>query len=435
MSSTVRPRVFITPMEMLLGLMACLSVALTLLPQDWLTRRIELKPKNHLSMLHDDSVSGGNSAVSWISQEDLNWRCELGSSFHSPYCSMQLWLIDGQGKGLDLSDFNKLTLWMNYSGDSSHVRVYLRNRHPAYYQTSNDATTKYNMVQLPTAGLNDGVQVALSDFYVADWWLVENRIPLENSHPEFNDVVYLEIQSGSRDFSGTHEFQLQKLVFEGVRFSDGVFYRSIIIIWSVVIFLILLFRIIRLNLELNRNRQYQEELESINGLLNLQNKQFEDLAKTDQLTGLLNRMGIRDALYNGLKDWNLRRKPFSLVIIDIDYFKKINDTYGHDVGDTILQAAAERFKSNVRQSDYLARWGGEEFVLVCPDTTLSQAQHVAETLRSRLESEEVHPGIHITASFGVATLAQSNLDPLFKSADEALYDAKYQGRNRVVCRF
>lgn len=424
----------ISGIDKLLGIMACLSLILIVTPKDWLGRSIEIVPDQWPATILDDVYSGGNSRSSWVNEPERHWRCELGQQFRNPYCSMQMLVVDGT-QGLDLSNFHTMHIRLHYTGPDSHIRVYLRNRHPAYYKEGDHASTKYNVVELPVEGLDEGVEINLLDFSVADWWLVDKGIPLKHSHPEFSDIMFFEIQTSSRSSpGGIHEFRFEHLEFEGSLVSDEGLFKWMAIGWSVLIFGILLYRVVLLNLEVKRNRERHQELLSINGVLNLQNKQFEELAKSDQLTGLLNRIGIRDGLYDGLKDWKASRRAFSLVMIDIDHFKKVNDSYGHDVGDAILVAVSQRFKTSVRNSDLLARWGGEEFILVCPGTDLAQAQAVAESLRKKLADEEVHAGIHVTASFGVATLTDGNLDELFKRADEALYEAKHQGRNKVICK-
>lgn len=428
-------RISLTRVEAILGLMACISLILIVIPKDWITHSLEIFPKDRPTTISSDVYAQGNSEARWLDESERHWECILGPKFISPFCSMQVRMVSETGAGINLERFNKMTVWIRYSGDGDHVRLYLRNRHPHYYQAGNDTSTKYNVVEIPVAGLENGINLNLSDFGVADWWLVQQKIPLEYSHTEFNDVVYFELQTGSTSRSGRHEFQLGKIVFEGSLVDDETLYKGIVIAWSVFIFGLLLYRIIRLKVELDRNQNYQNELVSINKLLNLQNKQFEDLAKTDQLTGLLNRIGIRDVLYDGLNDWKGRRKPFSMIMIDVDHFKKVNDNYGHDVGDEILKAVSGLFKVNVRQTDFLARWGGEEFILVCPGTDLGNAQVVAESLRKKLADASIHPEFPVTASFGVASLSEPNLDHLFKCADEALYDAKHQGRNRVAVKY
>lgn len=435
MTRPIKKRSIITRFEVILAVMAVVSLAVVLAPRDWLKRSYELYPAQFPLAVTSDTYSGGNSVARWIDKKNAHWECELRSQFQSPYCSMQLSLVDEDGTGVDLSGFSNMTIWMKYKGDARHVRFYMRNRHPRYYKLGHDTTTKYNVVEVPTTGLDHGISIRMRDIKVADWWLAQQNMPPEYSGAEFNDVVYFEVQTGSTSFDGVHEFQLERIRWEGTIITDEDLYRAIVVAWSAVIILLLTMRVVTMRMELTRNRRYQDELVSINRLLNLQNKQFEDLAKTDQLTGLLNRIGIRDALYDGLNDWKARRRPFSFIMIDIDHFKQINDTYGHDVGDAILKGVSTRFRNNVRHTDYLARWGGEEFILVCPETDLAQAQVVAESLRKKLESENVYEDVKVTASFGVASLSQPSLDHLFKCADEALYEAKTEGRNRVVAKF
>jgi len=345
-------------------------------------------------------------------------------------------LLDTLGdtwSGLDLRAFSQMTIWGSYEGNAEFVRVYFRNRHANYYVVGDPTSTKYNMVEIPVTALRNGITIDLKDFSVADWWLSHRKIDLQDSHPEFNDIIYVEVQTGSQARSGIHKIQLKKITLRGSLISDENLYKAVVLLWSLLIFLLLLFRFIRLKVELKSNRSYQQELISINKFLNLQSKQFEDLAKTDHLTGLLNRIGIRDALYDGLSDFKKSGTLMSFILCDIDHFKSVNDNYGHDVGDNILKSVANLLKNNSRSSDFLARWGGEEFILVCPNTDLHEAQVVAEFLRKKLDASSLHDEAKITASFGVATIINSDLDGLFRAADLALYEAKSAGRNQVVC--
>lgn len=419
---------------MLLAFTACLSVAVLVIPREWLAYSYELDPRDYEAAVYDDVYSGGNSTVQWLDETLQAWKCSIGPKHRNPYCSMHISLLSEKGTGLDLSRFNKMKVWISYQGDASFIRLYLRNRHPKYFVVGDVSTTKYNIVEMPVDHLERGVDVNMRDFRVADWWLVQKKIDLEDSHPEFNDVMYVEVQTGSQVNHGEHVIQLQRLEFTGSLITEEALYKAMVILWTSLIFFVLVFRFIKLKWELNAHKSYQNELVSINRLLNLQNKQFEDLAKTDQLTGLLNRIGIREPLYNGLKRWQESRSPFAFVLVDIDHFKKVNDEHGHDVGDEILKGTAKLLSENVRKSDFLARWGGEEFILVCPNTNLEQAHSVAEHLRAKLADTQLHPKIPVTASFGVAAMTQADLDHLFKSADEALYEAKGLGRNCVVAK-
>jgi len=119
--------------------------------------------------------------------------------------------------------------------------------------------------------------------------------------------------------------------------------------------------------------------------------------------------------------------------MDIDHFKKINDNYGHAVGDYVLAEVSQIVKQHIRGNDLFARWGGEEFVLVCRNTPIDQARLVAEKIRLLIADREFDNDLRVSASFGVATLhSNETLEQLFKAADEALYKAKNEGRNKVV---
>ncbi|HEX7886193.1 MAG TPA: PleD family two-component system response regulator [Phenylobacterium sp.] len=166
-----------------------------------------------------------------------------------------------------------------------------------------------------------------------------------------------------------------------------------------------------------------------------------ELAVTDQLTGLHNRRYMSGQLEALMRRANQGGEPVSLLVIDIDHFKKVNDSFGHDVGDEVLSEFAVRLASNVRAVDLPVRHGGEEFVVVMPDTDLEDARRIAERIRLHaagapfrvMGGEEL---LSVTISIGVASSAGSDdtSTALLKRADEAVYEAKARGRNRVIAR-
>jgi two-component system cell cycle response regulator len=163
-----------------------------------------------------------------------------------------------------------------------------------------------------------------------------------------------------------------------------------------------------------------------------------ELAVTDGLTGLHNRRYLEARLELLCAEARGAGHPLSLLLADVDNFKAINDTYGHAAGDTILRELAARFRRNARAADTVCRLGGEEFVIVMPQTRLDEACRIAERLRDCIASEPFHinrdAAIHVTASVGIATLEGTNdtMQGLLERADGALYAAKKEGRNRVV---
>ncbi|MDH7805915.1 MULTISPECIES: PleD family two-component system response regulator [unclassified Rhizobium] len=181
-----------------------------------------------------------------------------------------------------------------------------------------------------------------------------------------------------------------------------------------------------------RRKRYNEHLR-----LNLQHTM--ELAIVDGLTGLNNRRYLDNHLKILFDRAAVRGRPISICMTDIDRFKLVNDTYGHDVGDEVLREFAARIRSTVRGADLACRYGGEEFVVVMPDTPMELATSVAERLRAIIEDKPFHVRsidreLSITASLGIATSsgAFGAPDELLRHADKALYEAKHTGRNRVV---
>ncbi len=164
-------------------------------------------------------------------------------------------------------------------------------------------------------------------------------------------------------------------------------------------------------------------------------QQLGEMAATDQLTGLLNRRAIWPLLNHELQHARRAGTPFSLILGDLDLFKKVNDTYGHDAGDLVLQETARRLEGALRRQDALCRWGGEELLVLLPDTDTRGALEAAEKLRASMADSAITAGdnhIHQTISLGVASFQSGDgIDTVVSRADEALYQAKHKGRNRV----
>ena len=161
-------------------------------------------------------------------------------------------------------------------------------------------------------------------------------------------------------------------------------------------------------------------------------KQLEIQASTDALTGTCNRAGLQGILNAEIRRAQRHNLPFSIILADIDHFKKVNDTHGHQVGDDVLKLAARLMRENIRAEAIAARWGGEEFMIVSPQGDLQQTRALAEKLRSLIETTAFPEVETLTCSFGVAQMAPGDsIRTLTERADKALYLAKSSGRNRV----
>lgn len=189
------------------------------------------------------------------------------------------------------------------------------------------------------------------------------------------------------------------------------------------------------------NTEYRRQLAEANEQIGRQQEQLDQLqvdVSTDFLTGLPNRRALEGRLRESIDRSNRYGSTFSLVILDVDHFKTVNDEYGHMTGDRTLKALARLLGGHMRGSDILARYGGEEFVMILPETPAEQAERMAERIRHHVENATFkHSGdsIQLTVSAGVGQVLKpkDTADQLFERVDAALYKAKQTGRNKVVC--
>ncbi|MCF7858140.1 MAG: diguanylate cyclase [Candidatus Cloacimonetes bacterium] len=165
--------------------------------------------------------------------------------------------------------------------------------------------------------------------------------------------------------------------------------------------------------------------------------EMEKIAKTDLLTQLPNRRAVLDQINYEVNRFLRNNEPFTIVISDIDDFKNINDSYGHDVGDKVLIALAKLIKDSIRKQDICARWGGEEFLFLLPGTDAKGGLTISEKIRKKIEKEKIKHGENLltfTMTFGVSTYTKgSTVDECITRADKALYQGKKTGKNRVEC--
>lgn len=162
-------------------------------------------------------------------------------------------------------------------------------------------------------------------------------------------------------------------------------------------------------------------------------QELEHIAITDGLTQLYNRTKMEIELQKLEEIYKRYGRVFSVIMLDIDYFKSVNDTFGHQVGDSVLKQFAKILKENIRNTDFIGRWGGEEFLVVCPETSEENATKFALNLRKNIENAHFEKVGQITMSIGVSQMKEGvDLDTLINNADNAMYFAKENGRNKVI---
>ncbi|WP_431028488.1 sensor domain-containing diguanylate cyclase [Lysinibacillus sp. LZ02] len=187
------------------------------------------------------------------------------------------------------------------------------------------------------------------------------------------------------------------------------------------------------NKALAKLEQIYKEIEQKQAELIAINSGLIEISYTDKLTGIKNRRFFQEKLEEHIDLYRKGGKSFSLFILDIDYFKKVNDTYGHQIGDVVLVKLAKILSNHVRSEDVAARFGGEEFTIILPNTNAIEAKHIAEKLNHVVEQAEWEETGGLTVSIGIATFTDQDTEAsIILNADQALYASKKNGRNRAT---
>lgn len=417
-------------LEKLLFISIVLTCLALLAENSLIKTRLILKPGSPYDItLGDDRANGGTSTAEWVNEDAYEWHCTLRKEYAYPYCLFQVPL-----GGIDLTGYDTMKINLEYSGSglpTDSVRFFLRNNTPLYQEDHSTESLRYNEVEIPANYLDQPFVVWMSDFNVPDWWLRELNIAPENARPEYDDVIFLEINTGTGAPPGEYHFKLNSIEWEGDLIPREQWYLGIIIVWLIFLFSVLVYRVWHLKSEIDEHYARAQNLQQLNQILDIKSRHFEKMARTDPLTGISNRAGIGDFLVREIRSHIETANPLTVILLDVDHFKQINDTHGHDFGDEVLIKIAKTLVETLRASDAVARWGGEEFLLVCPNTSLESGEALAQKLRLRIRAVSTSASTPISASFGVATLGNESIDALLKRVDEALYRAKQNGRDRV----
>lgn len=184
--------------------------------------------------------------------------------------------------------------------------------------------------------------------------------------------------------------------------------------------------------DISKLKEMQNRLAEAHASLMLKHQELEYVASTDTLTRIHNREKLGRIFAQEIERAGLNGRAFSIISADLDHFKSVNDTFGHAVGDSVLVQLARTMKDALRASDFIGRWGGEEFLMLCPGAGHADALHLAERIRAAVAAQTFGTGRTHTVSLGVATWREGDTqDGLLQRADEAMYRAKQAGRNRV----
>lgn len=393
-----------------------------------LRNSLEIRPNGAVPFTidwHADSNLGGNTLVRADRAKPLTWSCDLRPGYKYPFCAYELTFDrNNDDRGIDLSRFQTIAITLDYHGPADSLRLSLKNFDSRYSRAGDRATTKFNQIELPLREGHQTIEARFDDIKVADWWSQTNRVPYRLSHSQFDNIVGLEIDTGSNARPGRHSFRVDSILLRGKIVPFEQWYLGILGFWLILICLFTISRILGLQRDLRRRRLLEQVARGEAQLA-------RETARRDHLTGLYNRRGVTER-YQQMQADDVG-KPVAIMLADIDHFKAINDHHGHVVGDEVLAAFADLLRRNVRDTDLIARWGGEEFLLIGHVSDAAVAVEIANKLRLKIAGAEFPHG-RLTASFGVyfCDRLPEKVRPAIGYADRALYAAKEGGRDRVV---
>lgn len=380
-----------------------------------------------------DSADGGTSAVQLTrTDSSIVVDYELREGYAYPYVGVKIFLGDGKTRGRDLSKYDSIFVWVKPRGEGT-VRLYMRGYDSTLYRQGDESSLKFNEIEFfPLEETYPAVFVP-KEFRVAGWWVAQNEINVHKAHVDLSNVPLIEIQTGTNAPLGYGTLEIKGFCFKGKKIAREKLVTSLVAMWFVTFLIILIIRFFDYSRERAANKKKREELEKNLLALEIEKSEYEKSSKEDPLTGCLNRAGFSSILMREQENLSKNGSPVSFVILDIDHFKQINDSYGHNVGDEVLVNLTKLIQGKIRNTDALVRWGGEEFVVLCGDTPIQNAQFLAEKLRMAIENAELIKQQKVTCSFGIAEMIAGE-DPkrLFERADKALYSSKENGRNRVT---
>jgi len=409
-------------------LIAFLLTLVALIGERYLPQKVLQVFPNTQNVLEvfSDEVNEGASRAVWVDEDNYHWRCELRDSDTYPMCGLSVTFSEIPFEYFDLSSYHTMKVSLSYKGPATKIRIYLRNHKSAYSTLYNIEAAKFQSTVLRISDFKPEVVVQLSEFSVADWWKDQYDIPREQSQPAFDALISIGIDQAAPLVFGDHDYKLNRIQFVGDWVSREVLYLGIIVTWML---LLAWEAAVRFSYLYGRTKRDSLRLRE----LRAESEKYKEMSTTDGLTQIPNRVGFQQSIDKIVSERG-SLLGFSLLVLDIDYFKRINDLRGHQAGDRILRGFAGRILRSVKANDIVARWGGEEFVVLTaldPDEVLSFAEKLRTSIHVYVFEPDVPLKISVSIGGAVATKDDSYRD-LFRRADECLYKAKSSGRNCVV---
>lgn len=393
-------------------------------------KRLVLIPKeeNNISLYGYVTSDKGISA-SWVNEEKNHWICDYQPS-HGYGCGWATFLMHDKFGSIDFTGYEAIELRMAYKGPATRIRLFIRNFNPAYSIPSDLVTYKSMDMSFRAGETSKPVRVDLAEFSVSSWWLFSRKVHQQWPFPEFQAISNLGV-----DFiePGLHEVEIKQVALVGKWITTETLLLIVLSFWMALFLMEGFSRFYFTYRKVQVDHQTIYELRKKHKALIKENESLENKTETDALTGINNRAG----LYSKIQAIELEEGSIvglGVLLLDLDKFKALNDRFGHDVGDLVLKSFASNISMNLRGTDLFARFGGEEFVLLCREQPVKKVLAFAEKIRllTTLCAVEGVEDLSVSVSIGVSVVEPGEeFGASLKRADIALYRAKQKGRNRV----
>lgn len=374
-----------------------------------------------IKVIDDRNVRGESIATVLRTNQGLEFNCQVINSYlEQPYCELHINVQNlGQSSalnGLDLSSYDQIGLWLSHNHPSQPgTRIELHNFNADYSIQDKRNSLKHNTLEYLEAYATDPVWLNLNDFAIPQWWHNSHNLSLDNGGTDFSNIYTIVLGPSAQVKEGKYQLTIKRIELKGSYISSASLISILIIIWSAAGGYF--FHHLTAN-----DKEVFEASEQPTHII-------EFGAMSCHVTGALNRIGLRKC-FDQLPPSDL--KHLSVIFLSIDYFSSIQSKHSQKTVDKILQKFVLEVNSKCRAGDTITRWNSEEFLLVCPDTTLEQAVGVSDKIRSAIQENTWPKEIRITCSTGVAQMYDEHLNDLISRANKALHKAKSSGNNKTA---
>ncbi len=397
-------------------------------------KRVDLLPVNlDFYELFYDGQGPGTTEGEWVNKRERIIRCTVKpGGIQWNFCGVMI-EIGSIDEPVDLSKYNAFDLKATYDGSALGIRMINYSFETGVSEIGDWGSYKTLFADVFTEEAKS-ISLVPHDWEMSSYWKDTFKPPRKQGYPDFSNVFKIGIDIKPPIPVGEHTVKLESFVARGEWVSAENWYLGVALFWLLANLLIVGKRLYDLHRRVSLDSQRIDTLALYSDELRDESEKYKQLSSKDNLTGALNRNGLLQFINNSFPEGHFSAQ-LGLVVIDLDHFKKVNDEKGHDMGDEVLRSVSSTIRNIVRQEDGFCRWGGEEFVLICPNTNERDTFIIAEKIRQAVASilfEYGGESFHVTASLGVG-LAKPNesFEDLFKRVDKALYEAKALGRNCV----